>query len=314
MRSFLIAATLLVGVAARAEPVKLGATTLTATACTLDGPPLAFHERYGAPHGMVRTPKGELVLLDDDNRLRRYRPKAGKGCAFAIDKTFGKDGVLDLGLGTGEHVYPRLDVDADGTIYVSDVPKQQPLRIRAGKAEAMCGDDTRVNASPRSKIIWRYRWATKATREHGDCSGSDSAYLKGGYAVGAAGIFVIDDRAVGFGDDDDKKNILVVFGADGKPAGQLDAPPEREWSAASRFARCGSGICGLAFGQLALWDDRGTLAGVADVQKVIGATGFIATYDLAPGDDEAYLLYRANDPSSNDAQPGGIVRIDGFPR
>ena len=311
---------LVIASVARADgtPAKLGAVTLTATPCTLDGPPLAFHERYLEAHSMVRAPNGDLVLLDDDNHLRRYRAKPGKGCAFAIDKTFGKGGVLDLGIGTGKDLYPSLAVDAEGTVYVSDVRREQPTRVRGAKVDKMCGDATRVNASPRSKIVWRYRWATQATRETGDCSGAQSAYLKGGYEVGATRLWVIDDRAVAYGDDDSDQhaNQLVIYGPDGKAAGKLAIPTDHaaEWRAPTRFARCGAAICGLTFSYLALWDDHGALLGVADLTQVIGAKGFIATYDLAPGDAEAYVLYRANDPSSTDAQPGSIVRIDGFPR
>jgi hypothetical protein len=295
-------------------PAKLGAASLSATACTLDGPPLTFHMRLAERHDLVRAPSGDLVLLDDDNHLRRYRPKRGKGCAFAIDKTFGKNGVLDLGLGSSDKVYAHLAVDADGTVYVSNVP-HQPWRVHGGKADAMCGDATRVNASPRSKVVWRYQEYTEATRERGDCSDASSAYLHG-FEIGASQLWVVDDRAVATGGEDgDQKTIFVVLGADGQAAGRLEVPAELSLQAPERIARCGGAICAFAYDHLALWDDAGALIGIADLQALIGAKGFIVTYDLAPGDGEAYLLVRANDVEhSDDLQQGAIVRIDGFPR
>jgi hypothetical protein len=296
----------------KGTPAKVGAATLSATPCTLDGPPLTFHLRFGARHDLVRAPDGDLVLLDDDNQLRRYRPKAGKGCAFTIDKTFGKGGVLDIGLGAGDKVHPHLAVDADGTVYVSNVP-HQPWRVRGGKVDAMCGDKTRVNASPRSKVLWRYQQFTPVARERGDCSEASSADLSGSFEIGAAEVWVVDDRAVATGEDADQDTVFVVFGADGAAASRLALPAERSLRAPERITRCGAAICAFAYDHLALWDDAGALAGTADLKALIGAKGAIVEYDLAPGDAEAYLLVRANDVEhSDDLQQGAIVRIDGF--
>jgi hypothetical protein len=298
-------------VLATATSARAGAPKLTATNCTLDGEPLVFRDDLEHRGGLAVAPDGGVIVLDGANRVRRYRPKpgSGKGCALALDRTLGRNGVLDVGIGA-DRFGVTVAVDSDGTIYVSDVPKQ-PVRIEGGKVEKMCGDHTRVNASAASPIVWRYNWATEATRERGDCSGAKSAYLKG-WDVGASHLWVIDERAAAYGDLDGGKHQILLYGADGERTATLAIPDADFVWTPERITRCGKTICGLPIGKtIALWDDQGALTGTVNTETLLGLTSDkFSTIDLDGATGTTYLLVQTGELDKRTA--GGIVRIDGF--
>lgn len=315
MRPAVIVSVLLFASAARADvvplaigtpaPAKLGSRTITATVCTVDGPALVFPDDLMPAGQLATAPGGDVIVLDAANRLRRYHPKKGKGCALAIDRTLGKDGVLDLGLAADRR--PYLAVDGDGTIYVSDVPRQ-PLRVSGGKVEPMCGDHTRVNASARSPIVWRYEFASEATRERGDCSGAKGGYLDG-WEMAAEHLWVIDDRAVGYGEIS-HHTYAYNCDHDGALAGTLD-DPKLDFVTVERITRCGGSICALEkSGTLVFWDDHGGLTGTIPLEPLIGAK-YVRALDADGAAGSTYVLVHANDLGKGPFA-GAIVRVDGL--
>jgi hypothetical protein len=142
----------------------------TAGQCKIAGQPLALGEVHDA---LVATPNGRIVVLAGDGKLHAYRPRAGSACVLDVDRTFGKDGVIDSRIGS-DFSAARLEVDSSGTLYASSGQKQ--MQVVGTKVTPMCGEGL-VAASPRSAHVWRWFAINAVTRASGSCEGGVASGL-----------------------------------------------------------------------------------------------------------------------------------------
>lgn len=99
-------------------PASAGSLSLTAEACTLDGPEIGGEDSFGTIGPVAWASDGALFLLDQDARVRRYTVVPGDACTLAMDTTYGEGGRLALGGGPGAG--PRsIAADTAGHLYVS---------------------------------------------------------------------------------------------------------------------------------------------------------------------------------------------------
>jgi len=97
------------------EKMTLGGKELRAEVCQLDtSAPVMKHEWFGqAIRSMAMAPDGALYVLDHEYKARRYLVQPGEWCKLALDRHFGKDGVLAF---PGNEEMESIAVLDDGTL------------------------------------------------------------------------------------------------------------------------------------------------------------------------------------------------------
>ena len=155
-----------------ARPIAVGGLRRwTAVACTLDGEPLTYSRARSCTPGSRVLPRGDVAIVDGGRQAAPLSAGTrSKACDLKLDRAFGKDGMLEARRRRDRRLSraPSQAVDRAGTLYISR-PKHQPWRVTGDRAEPMCGDDVRVNASPLSDFVWRHQFANPIVRERGDC-------------------------------------------------------------------------------------------------------------------------------------------------
>jgi len=123
-----------------------GGGEVTIEVCALDTalPPMADPTWERALPSMTAAPDGSLYVLDPKFNVRHYVNRAHKGCELVLDRTFGKDGLLDAGLSDNY----QLSSDAKGTIYAgSGSIGMKGKKIVDGKVDKFCDGTLRMQPS-----------------------------------------------------------------------------------------------------------------------------------------------------------------------
>jgi hypothetical protein len=264
----------------------------TAVQCKIAGQPLALGEVHDA---LVATPNGRIVVLAGDGRLHAYRPRAGSACVLDVDRTFGKDGVVDSRIGS-DFSAARLEVDSSGTLYASSGQKQ--MQVVGTKVTPMCGEGL-VAASPRSVHVWRWFAINAVTRASGSCEGGkqfdlspDDSYIGEVYAVD-------DDRLVVVAGT----KMWMVNGDGTSPVRLLDKLDEELTPV--RFVPCGGAVCELSLYSLATWSAKGERLSSVEMDSLIKLS--------APAWVGFTVLGKTGYALANIDGRGVIVRVDGIP-
>ncbi|MFO0619361.1 MAG: hypothetical protein U0414_42625 [Polyangiaceae bacterium] len=133
------------------KPASLGGHSVEAAICSWDaaGAPPGASSFDDPIRGFALAPDDAVLLIDASGAVRRYRDQGEGACELALDRTFGKDGVLKMELGEADD---RLVVDERGAIYVSTGFGQK--RILNGVISDVCDTTNRPAAGRRSSVVY----------------------------------------------------------------------------------------------------------------------------------------------------------------
>jgi hypothetical protein len=253
------------------EPQTLGGKTLKGEICKFDksGPVMKDESFSKALRDVAFAADGKIYVLDDEVKLRRYTNQSADGCELALDKSFGKDGILDVGLKRDDW-HDSLSVDKAGAVYVSKgFGSGESKKVVDGKVTELCGED--LQTSPDSSVVM----ADLVQVKDGKCDGEKLA-LKGTELESPQVMSVYGDvlgvkGTIKEGD----KNVIkgALFGLDGTQkalVGKADGD-EDIFYAHDVFA-CSLGVCvvdGNA-SSLRVWKADGTFVGKVELDDVFG--------------------------------------------
>lgn len=271
--------------------IVLGTFKLSATRCTIDGPPLAMTD--AVKEVLAAAPDGSLVVLDGKGVLHRYRPRAGTTCKLA-------SAVVVAALHPADDDFPSafVDVDGHGTIYARLGGKV--FRVDGKKVAPICtgGDTFSVSASPRADRVWSYGALTSVFHEDAACAARGTQMNLSPTMDDFIGtLYAIDDRVVL---DAGMKQYLID--GTGKRTATLADPLQTVVG----FAACGEYVCGLGMNELGVWRSTGERLGVVDLDALAPSHEHQELAGFAMSGGAAYVL----------AVEGGkvaIIRIDGLP-
>lgn len=304
---------------AAAAPVTVGKTTLRATVCKVDpaGAPLASPDLAGVFRGAAVDERGDVYVLDVNERLRRYRYAPSDGCTLSRDDSFGEGGELDMkpsGLAT-------LDLVAASRegVFVSGL---DPVRRVVGNAwKAFCP------ASIQSGELFTSSTGRGFVDGPGGQPGIFAVDLASGdepcrprkialqgaaaraHLVGVAGDVLVVEGPLKSGEA-----MRTFHGFDGRLLGRAKPDPGGVLGGGKGGSACGPNVClpdagNLTAHEVRVWSKSGEWIGAADVKTLLGAAVYPTR--LAERDGRVWLFGGARDESKQKFV-GVIAIVEGF--
>ncbi len=288
-----------------AKPGKLGDKEVKAELCKMDKSGSDMHDEWF--HKALRDaaigPDGALYVLDHEVKVRKYLNQKADGCELALDKSFGKDGILDIGL-TKEAFADKISVDKDGAVYVDD------KKIVNGKPEKFCSDVIAGPASPnvfsRSKVVTDAKCEGKEIEWKGWSKDGSPDVL----AALAEGVLVKGSVKEG------EKNVTKVGlqtpdGAQKTIVGKADG--DESICYAHGAAMCGGSICVVDGNCKALrvWKPDGAFVGKLDLYDMTGLGIMPRVVRVGPK-GEVFVIGSADGKGDDKEDHGVVVRLTGI--
>jgi hypothetical protein len=288
-----------------AKPGKLGDKEVKAELCKMDKAGSDMHDEWfhKALRDAALGPDGALYVLDHEVKVRKYVNQKPDGCELALDKTFGKDGILDIGFNK-ESFADKISVDKAGAVYVGD------KKIVGGKVEAFCSD---VVAGPDSAtLLSRSKPVTDAKCEGKEIEWkgwdkdsspdvltvlSDTVIVKGSVKAG--------DKSV------TKVGIQSPDGAQKTSVGKADG--DEDICYAHGAAMCGGNLCVVDGNCKALrvWKPDGSFVGKLDLYDVTGLS-IMPRIVRVGSKGEVFVIGSADGKDGDKEDHGVVVRLTGI--
>lgn len=231
-----------------------GPITLTATVCTLDGPPIIGDDSFRSIGPAAWASDGSLYVLDHEARLRRYTIAPGEACVLTMDTTLGDGGRLSLGEGLG-HVPESLVADAHGHVFVSSAMHGTD-RITGTTVDYHCdatrGDLTVAPSGTDGFTVFGSGPIRRVTFTDAGCTVADWAATDMFESVDS--VSFVDATHVlvgGHASASSSPHLARIYGVDGTPAGAAFGDTTGALSADDHFCHvhgavsCGERLCVL---------------------------------------------------------------------
>jgi len=289
------------------EKQTLGGKEISAELCKMDKAGSDMHDEWfhKALRAAAIAADGSLYILDHELKVRKYKNQKDDGCELALDKTFGKDGILDLGYAKDGSA-DQLSVDKSGAIYVNGSPAK---KIVDGKATDFdCGaiggpeSDTLIDGTRLVKD-------GKCTSDSVDFKGWDKDSYPKAIAVLADGFLVSGSKKEG-----DKNVIKVAWqGADGAQKTIVGKADGDEDICYAHGAAIQGGNLMVVDGNckaLRVWKPDGSFVGKLDLYKLAGFS--IMPRMLEVGKNAVYVIGSGDGKGDDKEDHGVVVRLTGL--
>ena len=306
-------------------PQSTGPLALTATICTLDGPPIIGDDSFRSIGPVAWSSDGALYLLDNDARLRRYTVAPGDGCSLTLDTTMGDGGRLNLGEGLGSRP-EGVVADANGHVYVSS-SMHGTDRITGTTVDYHCETMGTVSVSPNGRdgiVNWSSGPAKHITFTDSGCAVEDWNATDIFPRVDSASFIDATHVLVGgHAEDSSAPHLVRIYDISGRPQGDAFGDTTGEMNADDHFCHvhsavaCGDRTCVLDGNcrSLRVFDRSRAVVGEINITDLVGVT-----YAWFPGmssvrDHMAYLTVnqqRGSGYPRPDIYDTFVVRVSGF--
>lgn len=294
------------------KPQTLGGKTLKGEVCKFDkaGPVMKDESFSKALRDVAFAADGKIYVLDDEVKLRRYTNQSADGCELALDKSFGKDGILDIGL-KRDAWHDTLSVDKAGAVYVSqEFGSGDSKKIVDGKVSDQCGGD--IQTSPSATVVM----SNLVEIKDGKCD-APKLELKG-TAIESPQVMSVFGDVLGVKGTikEGDKNVIkgALYGLDGTQkvlVGKADGDEDIYF--AHDVMACSLGICvvdGNA-SSLRVWKADGSFVGKVDLDDLFGID--IMPQHGAEVKGALWISGSANAEKDDDKNDYGIItRITGY--
>ena len=304
---------------------KLGGKNLNVEVCALDtsAPPLKAEFFAHALREFAGSAKGELYVLDPQQKVRKYLPQKGDKCVLALDPSFGEKGVLTL-----PFTADKLHVLDDGTLVVVEFNRSH--LYKNGKVESNGCEVSAGGLSGDGKVAWTL-WEGKIQKgEYSEAcpdkkewkyTGWDRSKKEFVYEVKDWGNQVILLGSLA------PKHYVGIHRADGTLEFMLGKPKapkqneDAELCSVSDVDKCGAGVCVLDGNcrKLSAWDPKnGAFVGTVKVGDLLGLS-YPMPVGIVVTKGASYMAATHDEKQPEDVPPdaktmtvGAIFRITGL--
>ncbi len=246
---------------------------ITAEQCAFDGPPLVGDSTASALGSIAFDRRGNLHVVDADQRVRRYTRVRGAACRFTPDPSFGAAGVLAL-----PSPVSHVSVDRRGAVVASGVLGSFVVEDGVVSTRCNSGPHGYVSMSPRGVGYGIFPGAPVRTIAY---DGDACTITPWSLATPFRSV-----TAIGF----DRKNILLAGSMPNNGGTQVaildDHARERarfgnpSGTAEDGFcwvhglSACGAGVCVIDTNcdRIHLWSARGEHVGNVRASELLGVT------------------------------------------
>ena len=292
--------------------VTLGGKKIRGEVCALDTSlPVMQSEWFSKSVGEIAAgADGSLYLVDSEGKLRKYTPSKGEKCELYADRSFGKQGRLDVpGAKDGEDT--KLSTDKAGNVFVST--NDEKLRLVGGKLSKLCGGygTLRVDESGKGGTVSQnvVTFAPESCegeafepKGFGDKDFVDSVapFGKDFLVAGNVG----DVKKVGVFDAKGNKKMLVGAKADG----------DEKICSTGYATKCAQGVCVIDANCRALrvWKTNGSFVGRIELMGSFAGLGYPWPVGIAFTKDAAYMSVSHDAKDKDAGSVGLVVRVKGL--
>ncbi|HTJ83233.1 MAG TPA: hypothetical protein VL400_16050 [Polyangiaceae bacterium] len=286
---------------------QLGGKDVKAELCKMDKAGGDMHDEWfhKALRDAALAPDGSLYVLDHEVKVRKYKNQKEGGCELALDKSFGKDGILDLGYAKDSGA-DQISIDKSGALYVNGSPAK---KIVDGKATDFgCG----VVAGAQSATLMdgtKVVKDDKCTGDNLDFKGWDKDSWPKPLTVLGDGFLVSGSKKEG-----DKNVIKVAWhGADGAQKTIVGKAEGDEDICFAHGAAIIGGNLAVVDGNckaLRVWKPDGSFVGKIDLYNLVGFS--IMPRIVEAGKDEVFIIGSGDGKGDDKEDHGVVVRLTGL--
>ena len=231
-------------------PQTEGTFTLTAQACTLDGPPFLGDDSFTTIGPIAWSTDGSLYLADSEGQIRRYTAQPGAACALTMDTTFGTGGRLAVGEGLGARV-ASMASDAHGHVYVA-TSQRGTTRITGTHVDYNCETRGELSVAPDGSVgIAMFAGRSPQLVTFTDAGCTTAAWEAAELPENLDSITFLDDERILVGGHAGTRapHLARVYDRNGRPQGAAFGDTTDDLNADDHFCHvhgavlCSAGIC-----------------------------------------------------------------------
>lgn len=305
-------------------PQNDGSFTLTAQACTLDGPAFTGDDSFTTIGPIAWSTDGSLYVADTEGQIRRYTVQPGEACALTMDTSFGTAGRLGVGEGLGARV-ASMASDTHGHVYVA-TSQRGTTRITGTHVDYNCETRGELSVAPDGSVgiaIFAGRSPQLVTFTDAGCT--TAAWEAAELPENIDSITFLDDQRILVGGHDGSRapHLARVYNRAGRPQGAAMGDTTDSLNADDHFCHvhgaflCSAGIC-VHDGncrRMRVFDAQQAVTGNVQISRAIGVE-----YPWVPGitvvrDGVAYASanqQRGRPSERTDVYDGYVFRLTGL--
>jgi len=301
-----------------AEPFKLAGKDLSAEACALDtaGSDMKADFFSKALLGLAIAPDGALIVLDHEQKARRYVPQPGKTCQLALDTKFGQGGVVSF-----PEPPSSVAVSSDGAVL--GIASFKVHRYKDGKVETLdCGVES-VDAAGTSGFE-RFGHDVKKVQLNADCPKED--YKPKGWDGKDASLSFVRPwgKDVLVAGSMGSAHFVAIHGADGKQKMKLGSAKDGDDHICfvGDVDTCAAGLCIMDSNcrSIRAFDaKKGSFVGAVHIGELLGLSYPWPVDLVTDGKGSAYMAVTHEEKKPEDGEEkeksfyyGMIFRIKGL--